>query len=237
MDKDKNDVLVIHMEDFPKIVQSEEFTMLDDYQFAIEGQLSYETFRQMFDRARLYQVDDLFYRPPFPGNGYDDKQRTFVLMWNPSISSLKMDDLVADIPELLTGVFNWSVYEYQKARKGDKFVLIRCGEGRTGLVMSGIFDSHPYQAGDWSGRGRKVYYMDLTPNFIADPERLEHFLTTEDLQKAIPSFDWTGGHSGRLLTEGQAVQLEELLADYLPQFCNNVDGITVNGFSLPQGNE
>lgn len=116
-------------------------------------------------------------------------------------------------------------------------MLIRCGEGRTGLVMSGIFDSHPYQTGDRSGRGRKVLYMDLTPNFIADPERLEHFLTTEDLQKAIPSFDWSGGHSGRLLTEVQAVKLEELLADYLPQFCNNVDGITVNGFALPQGNE
>lgn len=231
------DAVMIHMEDFPRIVRSEQFTMLDDYQFAIDGQLSYEDFKQMQNLARLYQVDDLFYRPQFPGDGGDDRQNTFVLMWNPAISSVKMEDFVNDIPDLLTGVFNWSVYEYEKAKKGDKFVLIRCGEGRTGLVMSGIFASNPYQSEDWSGKGRKVFYMDLTPNFIADPEKLDHFITTEDLQKAISSFDWTGGHSGRLLTEGQAVQLEELLADYLPQFCNNVDGITVNGFSLPQGNE
>lgn len=112
IDKDKDDAILIHMEDFPKIVQSEELTMLDDFQFAIDGQLSYKTFRQMVDRAHLYEVDDLFCRPSFPGNGYDDKQRTFVLMWNPAISSVKMEDFVADIPKLLTGIFNWSVYEY-----------------------------------------------------------------------------------------------------------------------------
>lgn len=234
MDKDKG-VAMIHMEDFPMIANQDDFNMLDDYQFALKGELSYKSFRQMMDKSQLYQVDDLFYRPTFPGNGYDDKQHTFVLMWNPAISSVKLEGHVNDIPNLLTGYFNWSVYEYEKARKNDRFVMVRCGKGRTGLVMSGIFASNPYQAGDWSGRGRKVYYMDLTPNFIADSEHLDNLITTADLQKAIPSFDWSGGHSGRLLTEEQAVQLENLLAGYLPQFCNNVDGKTVNGFSLPQG--
>lgn len=235
MDKDKGLVKVIHMKDFPMIAGQNDFHMLDDYQFALKGELSYESFKQMMDKSQLYQVEDLFYRPTFPGNGYDDKQRTFVLMWNPAISSVKLEDHVNDISNLLTGYFNWSVYEYEEARKNDRFVMIRCGEGRTGLVMSGIFASNPYQAGDWSGRGRKVFYMDLTPNFIADPENLDNLITTKDLQEAIPSFDWSRGHSGRLLTEVQAVQLEKLLADYLPQFCNNVDGKTVNGFSLPQG--
>lgn len=239
MDMDKNgvanDVALIHMEDFPKIMPSDTFIMMDDYQSALDGELSYDGFRQMMDRAKLYKEDDYFHRPVFPGNGYDDIRRTFVLMWNPAISSVKLEDHVADIPRLLTAYFNWSVYEYEKARKNDRFVMIRCGKGRTGLVMSGIFASNPYQDGDWSGRGRKVYYMDLTPNFIADPEHLDNLITTEDLQKAIPSFDWSGGHSGRLLTEGQAELLEKLLADYLTKFCNNVDGKTVNGFSLPQG--
>ena len=123
---------------------------------------------------------------------------------------------------------------YKEAKKNDRFVLIRCGEGKTGLVMSGIFDSNPYQAGDWSGKGRKVFYMDMTPNFIADPEEAE-IITTKQLQEAIPSFDWSGGHSGRLLTEEQARQLEDLLAPYLSQFVNNVDEETINGFSLPDG--
>lgn len=232
-DKDK-EVVMIHMEDFWKIISSDGFELMDDYQVSIKGDLSYKDFLEMQKKAKLFAVDDLSYHPTFPGNGYDEKQKTYVLMWNPAISSVKMEDHVKSIPNLLTEYYNWSVYEYQEAKKNDRFVLIRCGQGKTGLVMSGIFDSNPYQAGDWSGKGRKVFYMDMTPNFIADPEEAE-IITTQQLQEAIPTFDWSGGHSGRLLTEEQARQLEDLLAPYLSKFVNNVDEETVNGFSLPDG--
>lgn len=234
MDKDK-DVVMIRMEDFWKTISSEGFKLMDDYQVSKEGELSYESFIEMQKKAKLFQVEDLSYHPTFPGNGYDEKQKTYVLMWNPAISSVKMEDHVDSIPNLLTEHYNWSIYEYQEAKKDDRFVLIRCGEGKTGLVMCGVFDSNPYQAGDWSGRGRKVFYMDMTPNFIVDPEEAE-IITTKELHEAIPSFDWSGGHSGRLLTEEQAKQLEALLAPYLSKFNNNVDEETVNGFSLPQNN-
>lgn len=233
MDKDK-EVVMIHMEDFWKTISSDGFVLMDDYQVSRKENLSYEDFLEMQKKAKLFKVDDLFYHPTFPGNGYDEKQKTYVLMWNPAISSVKMEDHVESIPNLLTEHYNWSVYEYQEAKKNDRFVLIRCGEGKTGLVMSGIFDSNPYQAGDWSGKGRKVFYMDMTPNFIADPEKAK-IITTQQLQEAIPSFDWSGGHSGRLLTEEQARKIEELLAPYLSKFVNNVDEETVNGFSLPDG--
>lgn len=233
MDKDK-EVIMIHMEDFWKIVSSDGFELMDDYQISIKENLSYEDFLEMQKKAELFKVDDLYYHPTYPGNGYDEKQKTYVLMWNPAISSVKIENHVDSIPNLLTEYYNWSVYEYQEAKKNDRFVLVRCGEGKTGLVMSGIFDSNPYQAGDWSGKGRKVFYMDMTPNFIANPEEAE-IITTKQLQEAIPSFDWSGGHSGRLLTEEQARQLEDLLAPYLSKFVNNVDEKTVNGFSLPDG--
>ena len=235
MDKEEG-MVMIRMEDFPKILPSQGFVFMDEYQFAKEGELSYETFKQMQNHARLYQVEDLFYHSTFPGNGYDENQKTFVLMWNPAVSSVKMEEHLKSIPNLYTGVFNWSVSDYKDAKKGDRFVMVRCGEGKTGIVMSGVFDSNPYQASDWSGKGRKIFYMEMTPNFIADPEKAE-ILTTKTLQDAIPSFDWSGGRSGRLLTEEQAVKLEELLSRYLVQFCNNVDGKVVNGFSLPQDNE
>lgn len=135
----------------------------------------------------------------------------------------------------MTEYYNWSVWEHKKAKKGDRFVMVRCGEGKTGIVMTGIFDSDPYQATDWSGKGRKVFYMDLEPNFIANPEKAD-IITTAELQEAIPTFNWTGGHSGRLLSEEQAKSLEVLLSKYLRQFANNVDGVTLNGFDLPQKN-
>lgn len=235
MDKDK-EFVNIRMEDFWKILPEKGFFFMDDYQYRKDKKLSYKTFLEMQNRAKLFEVDDLFYKPTFPGCGYDEKQKTYVLMWNPAISSYKMKDHINSIPNILTEHFNWSVYDYQNAKKDDRFVLVRCGEGKTGIVMSGIFDSNPYQGNDWSGRGRRVFYMDMTPNFIADPESTR-IITTQDLQKAIPSFDWSGGRSGRLLTEEQAKQLEELISPYLQQFANNVDGITVNGLALPQNNE
>lgn len=119
---------------------------------------------------------------------------------------------------------------------GGKMTFAELGEKWLKSEMSGVFDSNPYQGGDWSGRGRTVFYMDMQPNFIANPEKAD-IITTATLTEAIPTFDWSGGHSGRLLNEEQAKQLEALLAKYLKRFVNNVDGVTVNGFDLPQNND
>ena len=236
MDLDKEKPVLIKMEDFWKIVPRDGFTFMDEYQLSCNEPLKYDTFLEMQNRAKLFQVENLFQRFSYPGNGFDEKQNTFVLMWNPAISSVTLEDHNESIPNIMTENYNWSVWEYEKAKKGDRFVMVRCGEGKTGIVMSGIFDSNPYQGEDWSGKGRKVFYMDMEPNFIADPEEAK-IITTDELQKAIPSFDWSGGHSGRLLNDEQARQLEVLLGKYLEQFANNVDGETVNGFDLPQNNE
>lgn len=235
MEMDQGKPVMIRMEDFWKIVPNEGFVFMDEYQLSCKKPLEYDTFLEMCKRAELFQVDDLFHRFSYPGNGYDEKQKTFVLMWNPAISSVTMEDHNESIPNIMTEHFNWSVYEYQEAKKGDRFVMVRCGEGKTGIVMSGIFDSNPYQGGDWSGKGRTVFYMDLEPNFIANPEKAS-IITTDELRQAIPTFDWSGGHSGRLLNEEQAKRLEAMLAKYLTQFANHVDGKVVNGFDLPQDN-
>ena len=148
-------------------------------------------------------------------------------MWNPDISSVSLEAHNESIPDMLTGYFNWSVWEHERAGIGDHFFLVRCGEGNTGIVMSGVFDSKPYQAEDWSGKGRTTYYVDMVPNIIINPDAAP-MISTEDLQKAIPSFDWTGGHSGRLLTEEQASALEELWAKYLDENKEKADGFIMN---------
>jgi hypothetical protein len=234
LDNESTKPILIPFKELWKILPMDVFRSIDEWQYERTGELTVDMVYEMMEAAVCYQPDDIYQKPTYPGNGFDDRQNTFILMWNPAISSVTMENHVNDIPNLLTEEFNWSVYEYEKAKMGDRFVMIRCGEGRTGIVMSGVFSSNPYEAEDWSGKGRKVFYMDMTPNFIADPERLENFITTEDLQKAIPDFEWSGGHSGRILTVAQAKKLEEILGGYLVQFCNNVDGEIVNGFSLPQ---
>jgi ribA/ribD-fused uncharacterized protein len=64
--------------------------------------------------------------------------------------------------------------------------------------MSGHFISDPYLGEDWSGKGREVYYMDMKIDVAINPKYFP-VLTSEELQKVFPEFDWTGGHSGRIL--------------------------------------
>ena len=66
--------------------------------------------------------------------------KSFILFWNPAISSYKLDDFqreMEDVSECWHDM-NWSVWEHDKAQKGDRFFMVRCGSGKTGICMSGI---------------------------------------------------------------------------------------------------
>lgn len=146
--------------------------------------------------------------------------KTFILMWNPAFSSYTMDRFKADLKKLRNskywyeGVGNWSIWEHEQAECGDRFFMVRVGEGNTGIVMSGIFISEPYESEDWSGKGRQTFYMDLDIEAQIDSDTTP-IITTDELMQALPGFDWTGGHSGRLLSDEMGIQLEKLWLDYL----------------------
>ena len=90
---------------------------------------------------------------------------TFILRWNPAISSYTMGRLDSDMEEWAGGYwsddFDWSIHEWQSAHKGDRFFMLRVGEGNTGLFAAGRFTTEPYKSDDWSGKGREVYYMGM----------------------------------------------------------------------------
>lgn len=146
--------------------------------------------------------------------------KTFILMWNPSISSYTMERFEEDLIEMANGWeledFNWSVWDYENAREGDAFYMVKVGPGSNGVVMSGTFTSDPYQDEDWSGKGRKVFYMDMAVKEMIHPDR-SPILTSEKLDTEIPDFVWTGGHSGQMLTEEQADKLNQLWNEYLDE--------------------
>lgn len=146
------------------------------------------------------------------------KQNTVILMWNPSISSYTMDRFEDDLRCLFDGWmdddFNWSVWDYEKAKEGDKFYMVKVGHGTNGIVMAGTFTSEPYKDEDWSGKKRVVYYMDMDVTHMIHPDRCP-LLTSEKLEKEIPDFVWTGGHSGQLLNDEQAKKLDAFWEDYL----------------------
>ena len=140
---------------------------------------------------------------------------TYILFWNPAFSSYTMERFLNDF-DLQVRVDNWSFYEHEKVEPGDKFYMVRCGEGKTGVVMRGFIWSRSYVDEDWSPKKRKpIYYADIWWTVMINPETAEKRLTPDLLTEAIPDFNWYGGHSGRRLTVKQANALDKLWVNYL----------------------
>ena len=146
------------------------------------------------------------------------KQNTFILMWNPGISSYTMERFENDLVEMVefgpVEDLDWNLRDWEQAGEGDRFFMVRVGEGTTGIVMSGCFSTEPYEGEDWSGKGRQLHYMGLEIESMIHPER-SPIITPEQLAAAIPGFDWTGGPSGRILDAASAEKLEQLWKEYL----------------------
>ena len=66
-----------------------------------------------------------------------------------------------------------------------------------------------------SGKGRRVYYVRMGLSHMIHPEKALLLLTTDDLGKAIPEFNWEEGHSGVILGDAMAKQLDALWHDYV----------------------
>ena len=232
MDDKENAPVLIPFEEAWKILPQDTFRPLDEYQYLRTGEVTVDMVKEMMKKARHLQPDDLFFRPKYPGQGYEEAQNTVILMWNPAISSVTLEDHNATIKNILTEYFNWSVWDYKKAKCGDRFYLVKVGKkGTKGIVMSGVFDSQPYELDDWSGRGRQTFYMDMKPSLILNPDTAP-MLTSEELMKAIPTFDWTGGHSGRILSKEDAIKLEELWSKFLEKHQDDVDSVNMNAIDL-----
>lgn len=138
---------------------------------------------------------------------------TVILKWNPAISSYSMLRFLQAI-EWGDAESNWSIYEHDKVKAGDRFFMLKVGIGTCGIVASGEITSNPVVDEDWSGRGRKVYYSDYICDFMVNPEALP-ILESNVLEDDIPGFDWKGGHSGAVLDEERALVLQRLFDKYL----------------------
>lgn len=140
---------------------------------------------------------------------------TYILFWNPAISSFTMEDFQTSF-EGDGDVDNWSFYEHKDVERGDTFYMVRCGEGKTGIVMYGEILSKCFEDEDWSPKNRKhIFYASLDEDISINPETAEVMLTPEFLTEKLPDFNWFGGHSGRRLTDEYAKKLDEIWLDYI----------------------
>lgn len=144
---------------------------------------------------------------------------TIIFKWNPAISSYTMKSFLIDLSYCKSDDmdymdFNWSVWDYDKIHEGDEFYWIKVGLGQIGIVGHGKITSAPYEGEDWSGKGRKTFYVNFEPDILINPDALA-LLTCKELSEAIPDFEWDKGHSGLVLNDQQAEILACIWSDYL----------------------
>ena len=140
-----------------------------------------------------------------------EEPKTYLMRWNPSISSFREKDYEKCVENMVHGMFrmNWSIYEWEEARIGDLFYMMRVGDDKAGIVFSGQFISDPYPADDWAGTTKRRMYVDMICTNPVEPGAKPR-ISLEKLQKAIPDFEWSKGHSGALLSEEVTTKLENL---------------------------
>ena len=137
--------------------------------------------------------------------------RVYLMRWNPSISSFAEGDFEECLDSEVHGMFrvNWSIHEWQEARRGDFFFMLRTGDDKAGIAFKGQFTSDPYPEEDWAGSTKRRMYVDMVCMDAMEPGE-RPLVTLEKLQKAIPEYDWSKGHSGALLSDDVASRLGEL---------------------------
>lgn len=226
---DTGESIIIRIEDFKRSVRlvdyDTHFAGFDDYQLrTCDGDVEAEEIKAIMSFAKRYIPQYLGYRATYPGSGFDEIQNTFILMWNPNTSGPSLEEYINSIKDFYNADFSRKIYDWKSAKMDDRFFLVKVGEGNTGVVMSGVLRSQPYQ--ESSEKGRKSYYIELKPTLMLNPETAP-MLTIEDLETSVPDFMWRGGYSGRLLTHEQAKALEVRFATYLKEIENKDDGVNI----------
>ena len=139
------------------------------------------------------------------------ESKTYLMRWNPAISSFKEEDYKDCMENMVHGMFrmDWSIREWEEARRGDSFYMLRVGDDKAGIVFSGQFITDPYPDDDWAGSNKRRMYVDMVCYYPAEPGAQPH-IPLAQLEEAIPAIDWSKGASGVLLTKEVEDELDRL---------------------------
>ena len=135
--------------------------------------------------------------------------RYYLMRWNPSVSSFTEEDYQACLADMVHGMFrmSWSIYDWQEARRGDFFYMMRTGDDNAGIVFTGQFITDPYPDEDWAGSNKRRMYVDMYCLGASKPGA-KPLIPLKKLESAIPAVNWTQGHSGELLSDEVIKEME-----------------------------
>ena len=170
---------------------------------------------ERIDKDPLMNPKMVVKEAPFVPRALIRQQRTFIMRWNPEISSYKLVDFEHAMEDFYTEGFyyDWSIFDYKKVHIGDRFFMLKVGNGNTGIVMSGIIISLPYRDKDWSGKDRDTWYVRMLPDCMIHPNKSK-MVSIQTLNSALPGVNWNEGHSGVLLNKEQTTKFNEIWHNY-----------------------
>ncbi|MGM9693706.1 MAG: hypothetical protein ACI3YC_01680 [Alloprevotella sp.] len=237
IDEDYGQEIIIPFKKFRHLIRRRGLHLFDDYQCGKclsdlyhrkeDDPIEVNDVRDMLKEGRRYVVKDIFQKPLYPGKGFDKKQRTYILMWNPDgkdpgMTEEEYRESIVDIwPD--KGDLIWDVSDCSTMRMGDRFFIVRNGQEKNGIVMSGVFGSGAYLY----TYERRTLWAELDFNFAVDCDK-HAIITTEQLKEAIPDLDWSRTFGCYKLKNDQAKKMEELFAPYFNEMLEKIDGKTVN---------
>ena len=140
--------------------------------------------------------------------------KTFILLWNPEISNYSYKSYCREYLRNVGNVITWNLHDYEDAQPGDRVFWLRCGEGRTGILMAGTIYESAFEDVHWRYPEQRTSYVPFLVEYAVDPEEMP-LITTDMLRKEMPDFEWNDGHSGRLLNPEYAEKLEMMWAKYV----------------------
>lgn len=139
------------------------------------------------------------------------EQKLYLMRWNPKISLFTEKDLKECVAYRIHDMFRleWSIHEWEEARRGDMFYMMRVGDDKAGIIFFGQFVTDPYPDEDWKDSTKRKMYVEMVCTIpggrIAKP-----LISLKKLQKAIPEIDWEKGHSGVRLSNEVWEKLSKL---------------------------
>ena len=135
---------------------------------------------------------------------------TFILSWNPNISSYKMETHLEVVSHAKMGNvpqrFDWSVQDWQKVKDGDMIVLLQVGTDSDGIAMIGKIKGKPEADESWREDGSKDHYVYIEIFDAYNPSEFKELLA-ENFENEFDKIKWHKGHSGELIDKATADRL------------------------------
>ena len=140
---------------------------------------------------------------------WNDVTRIFLLRWNPEVSNLSVDEY-NQIRKEPHSTLCWSIWNWQEARSGDLFVMLRDGKKNPGIIFHGVFLDEPFERESWKDGAKMEHAVKISVESPTNPI-LRPLVPLDELNEKIPDMNWRRGHSGVLLTQEQSRKLQKIM--------------------------